>query len=205
MIRRVYRKLIDTISPVQVIGENNSVQICSKLGRGFRIRVNGAGSTVQIAKNCTLTNTIIQMSGNNNHLLIEDNVRFMGPCKIIMGGDATLHIKWNAGIRGVEFNMAGANIEIGELCMFSYGITLRNHDSHKILDPQTNQILNLPKDIVLGNHVWVGQNATILKGCNIGHDSVIGFGSIVTKSCNPGSVMTGTPAKVVKENITWDD
>ena len=88
--------------------------------------------------------------------------------------------------------------------MFSYGITLRNHDSHKIIDPKTQQILNPPKDIVLGSHVWVAQNATILKGCRIGSDSVIGFGSIVTKSCAPGSIMTGIPAKVVKENIIWD-
>ena len=128
----------------------------------------------------------------------------MGPCKIIMGGNATLHIKWNAGIRGVEFNLNGANIEVGELCMFSYGVTLRNHDSHKILDAHTGEIMNPAKDIVLGRHVWIGQNATILKGCNIGDDSVIGFGSIVTKSCGPGSVMTGIPAKIVKENIRWD-
>lgn len=98
----------------------------------------------------------------------------------------------------------GANIEVGELCMFSYGITLRNHDSHRILNPETKHVLNPAKDIVLGKHVWVAQNATILKGCHISDNSVIGFGSIVTKSCNPGSIMVGTPAKVIKEGITWD-
>lgn len=88
--------------------------------------------------------------------------------------------------------------------MFSYGITVRNHDSHRVLNPETKQVLNKPKDIVLGKHVWVAQNATILKGCHIADDSVIGFGSIVTSSCEPGSIMVGIPAKVVKEGITWD-
>lgn len=115
-----------------------------------------------------------------------------------------MHIKWNAGIRGVEFNLRGAKTEIGELCMFSYGITVRNHDSHRVLNPETKQVLNKPKDIVLGKHVWVAQNATILKGCRVGDDSVIGFGSIVTTSCKQGSIMAGVPAKVVKDGITWD-
>lgn len=104
----------------------------------------------------------------------------------------------------MEFNLNGANIEVGELCMFSYGITLRNHDSHRIINPIDGSVINSPKDIVLGKHVWVAQNATILKGCHIGDNSVIGFGAIVTKSCDSGSIMTGVPAKVVKENVNWD-
>ena len=142
--------------------------------------------------------------GNNNRLIIEDDVRFLGPCKIRIMGGGTLHIKRNAGVRGVEFNINEAKVFIGERCMFSYGITLRNHDSHRIINPIDGSVMNSPKDIVLGKHVWVAQNATILKGCHIGDNSVIGFGSIVTKSCDSGSIMTGVPAKVVEENINWD-
>lgn len=119
-----------------------------------------------------------------------------------VGGD--LVIGENAGIRGVEFNVEEGRMEIGERCMFSFGITLRNHDSHRILDPSNGRVLNPPKDVILGRHVWIAQNATILKGCHIGDDSVIGFGSVVTKSCPIGSVMAGVPAKIVKENINWD-
>ena len=204
MIRGFFRNLYDALRPVQIIGEGNSYNCQSKRGNRFVIKVAGNKNSIQMGKECLLTNTHIRMSGDNNHLIIEDKVRFMGPCKIIMGGNATLHIKWNAGIRGVEFNLMGANIEVGELCMFSYGITLRNHDSHRILDPETKEILNPPKNIVLGKHIWVAQNATILKGCHIADNSVIGFGSIVNKSCNPGSVITGIPARVIKEGITWD-
>ena len=201
MLRACLRKIYNSIFPIQV--ENGGYIIQSKVGKNFLLQSLG-DNKISIGKNCMLSNTSIFISGDNNQLIVEDEVRFMGPCRIVMNGNSILHIKRNAGIRGVEFNLNGANIEVGELCMFSYGITLRNHDSHKIIDPKTQQILNPPKDIVLGSHVWVAQNATILKGCRIGSDSVIGFGSIVTKSCAPGSIMTGIPAKVVKENIIWD-
>lgn len=204
MIRVFLRWLRNTLLPIRIKGINNRIEKKSPLGQKFTIGIIGNNNLISIGNNCLLTNTQVSLSGDNNRLIIEDKVRFMGPCKISMGGNSTLHIKWNAGIRGVDFVLNGANIEIGRLCMFSNGITLRNHDSHKILDPETGSQLNYPKDIVLGDHVWIGQGATILKGCNIGKDSVIGFGSIVTKSCNPGSVVTGVPAKIVKTNITWD-
>lgn len=204
MIRSFLRKIYYLFRPVRISGYGNRFTNESKIGTKFRVIICGRNNNVFFGKNCLLTNTTINVSGDNNKLIVEDNVRFIGPCCIFMKGGGTLHIKYNAGIRGVEFNLNGNRIEVGEMCMFSYGITIRNHDSHRILDPETKHVLNPSKDIIIGNHVWIGQNATILKGCHIADDSVIGFGSIVTKSCNPGSVMTGIPAKVVHEGITWD-
>lgn len=204
MLKRLYNKIRRIICSVCIDGCNNSFTCKSKIGKGFKINLIGNNNIVNIGTNCLLTNTNIQLQGNDNKIIIEDNIRFMGPCKIIMGENSTLIIKNNAGIRGVEFNLNGAKIEVGELCMFSYGIVLRNHDSHKILDSDTGTVINPPKDIVLGRRVWIGQNATILKGVHVGENSVIGFGSVVTRSCKPGSVVVGCPAQVVKENISWD-
>lgn len=204
-MKNFLRKIYHSIRPIVIKGKGNIIQNGSKVGKGFRILVEGTNNKIIIGKKCLLTNTSIVMHGTENSIFIDDGVRFMGPCKIIIGGvKSKLVIKYNAGIRGVEFNLNGASIEIGELCMFSYGITIRNHDSHRIINPVDGTIMNKPKDIILGKHVWVAQNVTILKGCHIGDNSVIGFGAIVTKGCNSGSVMTGVPAKVVKENINWD-
>lgn len=204
MFRTLIKTLYRYFRPIQINGCNNTCCCGSKVGRDFSIDVSGNNNKIQIGRNCLLTNTQIRVAGDNSTIIIEDEVRFMGPCQIIVGSGSTLIIRKNAGIRGVEFNLDGALIEVGELCMFSYGIILRNHDSHKVIDSCDGMVLNPPKDIVLGKHVWIAQNATILKGCHIGDNSVIGFGSIVTKSCAEGSIMTGCPAKVVKENINWD-
>ena len=204
MIRYFIKKIFRCFRPVIIKGTGNRYICNSKVGRNFQVDVYGNNNVIQIGHDCILTNTQIQVTGNNSHIIIEDEVRFIGPCKIIVASDSTLHIKRNAGLRGVEFNLKGALIEIGELCMFSYGITIRNHDSHKIIDATDGTLLNPSKDVVLGNHVWVAQNVTILKGCRIGDNSVIGFGSIVTKGCKSGSILAGCPAQVVKENINWD-
>ncbi len=206
MLRNILRSVRDRLFPVRAKGENNRISIGSKVGRGFILMVTGNNNEVTIGKDCLLTNTVVNICGDNNRLVIHDKARFMGPCRIILGGGVnSLVIGENAGIRGVEFNVdGGGRMEIGALCMFSYGITLRNHDSHRIIDPSSGRVHNPPKDVILGRHVWIAQNATILKGCHIGDDSVIGYGSIVTKSCPPGSVMAGVPAKIVKEDINWD-
>lgn len=205
MIRDFLRSLRDAWHPIRRgKGNNNSIVIRSKTRKGFTLVLDGNNNEVIIGENCLLTNTAICVRGDNNRIVIHDNVRFMGPCHAVLEGNSELVVREDAGIRGVAFLLHGAKIDIGERCMFSYGITLRNHDSHRILDPDTGCVLNPPKDIVLGPHVWVAQNATILKGSHIGEDSVIGFGAVVTKDCPPGSVMTGVPAKVVKENINWD-
>lgn len=204
MIKNLLRNLYNRIRPVRLSGINNKFSCESTIGNNFIVNVLGNNHSIVIGKDCLLTNTDINITGESNRIIIEDNVRFLGPCRIVMGGmNSKLHIKCNAGIRGVEFNLNGANIEVGELCMFSYGVTLRNHDSHRIYDNENN-LVNPPRDIVIGKHVWIAQHVTILKGCHIGDDSVIGFGAIVTKGCASGSVMTGVPAKIVKDNITWD-
>ena len=197
-------KIIKYLKPIRIKGSNNNYYCESKIGRKFNLCVNGNDNEIRIGRDCVLTNTSIFVSGNNYRINVGDKVRFLGPCKIVLQGNAELFIGFNSGIRGVEFNLKQAKIKVGELCMFSYGIVLRNHDSHQIVDASTNQVTNLPKDIVLGNHVWIGQNATILKGVNVGDNSVIGFGSIVTSSCEASSVLAGVPAKVVRHNINWD-
>lgn len=55
--------------------------------------------------------------------------------------------------------------------------------------------------VKIGNDVWIGRGAMILKDAEIGNRSVVAAGSIVTKSFNPGVIIGGVPGKVVKELI----
>ncbi|MDR1218009.1 MAG: acyltransferase [Treponema sp.] len=96
------------------------------------------------------------------------------------------------------------NICIGNDCMFSFGITLAVSDGHIILDKKNRKILNRNKDILIGDHVWIGMNATILKGVHIGDNSVVGAHSVVAKRYKEGNIIiAGNPAGIVKKNIEW--
>lgn len=55
------------------------------------------------------------------------------------------------------------------------------------------------KPIVIEDDVWIGANSVILAGVTIGSGSVIGAGAVVTRSCEPYSVLVGVPARLLKK------
>jgi acetyltransferase-like isoleucine patch superfamily enzyme len=90
------------------------------------------------------------------------------------------------------------SITIGENVAIAKEVIIRDSDSHKV----SNSVVTAP--VVIGNHVWIGTRAMILKGVTIGDGAVVAAGAVVTKDVPPHSVVAGVPAKVVKENITWE-
>lgn len=110
------------------------------------------------------------------------------------------HFTGNIHIACIE----GKKVHIGERCLFSNQITLRTGDSHSILD-QNGHRINQAEDIWIGDHVWIGQQVTLLKGARIEKDCVIGTKALVTgKKFRSNVILAGIPAKVIKEDISWD-
>lgn len=94
------------------------------------------------------------------------------------------------------------SISIGNRCAIGRNVLIMDYDAHSIiyLDGSTNHI-TLP--ILIGDHVWIGAGATILKGVTIGDHAVIGAGAIVTKDVRANTVVAGVPAKEVHEILEW--
>lgn len=95
-------------------------------------------------------------------------------------------------------------IKIGKNCMISYGVEIRNTDSHKIFDQETNEWINIGKEVIIEDQVWIASKVTILKGSKIGEGSVIGTGSIVNRELNKNSLNVGVPTKEIKKGIYWN-
>ncbi|WP_376715052.1 DapH/DapD/GlmU-related protein [Janibacter limosus] len=55
-----------------------------------------------------------------------------------------------------------------------------------------------PAPIVIGRKVWIGANATILKGVTIGDGAIVAAGAVVTKDVPADSIVVGAPARVVR-------
>lgn len=97
----------------------------------------------------------------------------------------------------------GRYMTVGDDSMISWGITVRNHDSHGIIDVNTKELINLSSDLCIAQHCWIGQDAYIVRGINVGAGSIIGARSTVTKDIPPQVAVAGVPARIVRENVTW--
>ena len=59
--------------------------------------------------------------------------------------------------------------------------------------------MNKAKNMIIGNHVWIGSNATVLSGVTIGEWAVVAAGAVVTKDVPPYTIVGGVPAKIIKK------
>lgn len=65
-------------------------------------------------------------------------------------------------------------------------------------------VLTKVDEIHIEDEVWIGANVTILPGVTIGKNSVIGAGSVVTKSVEPYSIYAGVPARKIRDVRTGE-
>jgi hypothetical protein len=91
----------------------------------------------------------------------------------------------------------------GDDSMVSWDVWCRNSDSHGIFDIASLALINPARDLVLGAHVWLGQGVRISRGVTIGAGSIIGLGAVVAQDIPARVAAVGTPARVVREGVTW--
>ncbi len=83
--------------------------------------------------------------------------------------------------------------------MIAENVTIRDGDHHRILDGR--QVISKP--IVIGDHVWICTNATILKGVTIGDGAIVAAGAVVTKDVPPKALVGGVPARLIRHDVEW--
>lgn len=168
------------------------------------------------------------IEGNNNHVFIDKGVVLKCVNIYILGNNHCLHIQRDAFLKGTELwfednkckiiigerSFIGPShiavteddsyISIGADVLISSNVEIRSGDSHSIINIQTSKRINFAQSIQIGNHVWIASSAKIMKGVILGDDSIVSAGSIVTKSMPSNVLVGGIPARILKENVTWD-
>ena len=109
--------------------------------------------------------------------------------------------------------MSEEEITIGSYCLISWNVGIADSDFHP-LDPEQRKLdcmaLNpfseiktrppvVTRPVRIGDNVWIGMGAMVLKGVTIGNNSVIGAGAVVVKDVPPNVVVVGNPSRVVKQ------
>lgn len=169
------------------------------------IKIRGESNTVSI-KDGFVANCQLTISGKFNSITFDSNERIRNLDIQIRGEHNLIKIGKGTSIGGARMINIGKNnnIIIGEQCMLSDCIEIWSSDSHPIYDLESGQIINEEKPIKIGNKVWIGSHVKILKGTEIGDNSVIAMGTIVTKNVPANVIYGGNPGRIIKHNITWD-
>ncbi len=107
--------------------------------------------------------------------------------------------------------VATARITIGARCLIAGGVTVADSDFHPLgpaarvadsiaLSPAGDRRQRPPMDVrpvVIEDDVWIGWNATILKGVRVGAGAVVEPGAVVTRDVPAGARVAGNPARPV--------
>ncbi len=181
--------------------ENDSILIRSN------ISIKGKGNELIIEKGCLIRDLSIIIVGDNNLIHIKKNVKVdEGGQFLIEGNNCNISIgsKTTIGSANLFCGESNTFIYLGDDCMLSTKINIDTSDFHSILDLTTGLRINPPNNVVIGDHVWVGFGAQILKGAIISKNSIVAAKALVPGKEYPSNVvLAGIPAKVQKEDINW--
>lgn len=197
--RNVFHKGVSPFSHQNRILNNKSSVIV--IEKGANVSLNG---TLTMNTDCpkgSKKETYLILK-QNSKLELNGNFNAYYNTEIYLFENAQLSLGYsylNAGsqIRCME------KIEIGNQCAIGRNVMIMDFDAHTINygDGSKNRIT---APVKIGNHVWIGCGATILKGVTIGDGAIIGAGAVVTKNVPANSVVAGVPAKVIKNNVSWE-
>ena len=159
-------------------------------------------------------NTIHPIAGYENEIYVKPTVTnpniIVGEFTYIADSDFESHVThlydWNGDrlivgkfcqiATGVEFVMNGANHQMNAVTTFPF-YTLEGWN----MQPPAREDLPLKGDTVIGNDVWIGQNATILPGVHIGDGAIIGANATVASDIPPYTVSAGNPARIIHKSL----
>lgn len=191
---------------IVVVDENGKESLVESYP-GITISFKANNSIVKIYKGTTFKGCNFTLRGDSEISILKSRYEIAG-LNIRTENNTIIKIGENFSSIGVTLfsdNEQGKKIIIGNDCMFSAGISVRNSDGHRIYDVNSKEVLNYGEDIVIGNHVWVGPGVRILKGVNISDNTVIGANAIVNKKfTDKNIILAGMPARVVKSGVNWD-
>jgi acetyltransferase-like isoleucine patch superfamily enzyme len=187
-------------------GQENDFKADGAKLSGVHVDIIGNKNRIKIGSGSVLSNVYFRIRGSGHQIEFGENCRVSrGAVLWFEDRDGLLQV--GSGTTMVEVHIAvteNSRVIIGEDCMFANDIDIRTGDSHSVIDTQTGERLNHAGDVIINRHVWIAPHTVILKNVNIGENSIIATGAIVTKSCEPCAIMGGNPARVIKTGVSWN-
>ena len=143
------------------------------------------------------------LCGPGSKIIIGDKAILAAGSRIIVTDGGVLKIGNNL-FSNVNFSVqCEESITFGNDVLIGWNVSVRDTDGHTIY--HEGKTKNKTSSVVIGDHVWIASDATIIKGSHITGDSVVACNSLVSglRMEKEGCLIAGVPAKIIKENISW--
>jgi acetyltransferase-like isoleucine patch superfamily enzyme len=141
--------------------------------------------TIEIGSNCAFG---FKLGGFHRAGSIELQARYK---------NSRIKIGNNVNTNNNIFLCAANYIEIGDNTLIGQNVTIMDHEAHGIL-PNDRREVGVIGKVITGKNVWLGNNVTILKNSEIGDNTVVATGAVVSGSFPANVIIGGVPAKIIK-------
>jgi len=158
-------------------------------------------------------NTIHPIPGYDKEIYIKPTIKnkniVVGEFSYIADSDFESHVTHH-------YEFIGDKLIIGKFCQIASGVEfVMNGANHQMNAASTYPFytlgwdMNPPKvedmpfkgDTIIGNDVWIGQNAVIMPGVHIGNGAIVAANSVVTKNVESYTIVGGNPAKEIRKRF----
>jgi acetyltransferase-like isoleucine patch superfamily enzyme len=158
---------------------------------------------------CSADAKCINESGVKENIIIGNNCELH--CGIILGKKSVIRLGDFTTIRYGTKLFSINKLIIGKYVIISNNVIISDNNNHPT-DPDKRILMSTSgfysdlwnaehsrsAPIIIGDNVWIGERAIILKGVTIGQGSIVATASVVTKDVPPYSIVAGNPATIVK-------
>lgn len=169
--------------------------------KGENVYADGWGNRIEFFPDVEDSVTINFLGGNNLVKLGRGvSVRKLN---IQCGKNSLCSIGDGTEIEEVKIIITDGKIEMGQECLLSTSVTLRNHDKHHIFDKATGKRINYAGNMKIGNHVWICHGVVLLGSAAIGDNSIVGTMAVTSAAFPKEVIIAGNPAKVIREQVCW--
>jgi acetyltransferase-like isoleucine patch superfamily enzyme len=132
-------------------------------------------------------------------LVIDGGVRVGDGTKVLVGPGARVTIGDDSHFDGDTQVIAAVGVSVGSGCAIAWEVLIMDTDFHRIDGRPSGDAA-----VSIGDRVWIGAGAKILKGVTVGDGAVIAAGAIVTRDVPAEALVAGNPARVIRERVSWD-
>jgi acetyltransferase-like isoleucine patch superfamily enzyme len=143
----------------------------------------GMAPVIELRENATLT--------------FEGDSSLGDGAKILLGPGARVSIGDGTYFDGDSRLISAASISIGARCAIAWEVLIMDADFHGIDggDPDA--------PVRIGDHVWIGAGARILKGVTVGDGAIVAAGALVARDVPAQALVAGNPARVIRDGVSW--